>query len=150
MVYAIVSFANLAKVVGVSAEGDSEATESNSYLRPLEPLGSIVVLLSVPSQASSAVIKRAKMPAATGKSPRTRKKLAPGSSEIKLIVPLASSSLASLPYRPRLSLLRLAEPKGLRCLRSIASSANDLGDLDNDGSQVALTNRINSAEVASL
>lgn len=80
--------------VSVFVNGDLYATESSPEFRPQEPPGFAVAPLSVPGLAFFAVPKRVKKPAATRKSPPTRKKLAPGGSKINLMVPLALSSSA--------------------------------------------------------
>lgn len=72
---------------------------SNSGLCSLGPPGSATALLYVLYQASSAVTKCVKKPAATARSPRAKKQHAPESGKIKLAVPPASSSSA----RPAIS-----------------------------------------------
>lgn len=105
----------LTKLVGdviVPAESNLQAIESNLDLRPLRPFEFSIAPFRVLSQASSAVTKRAKKPAATSMSPLTRKKLAPGSGKIRFTVSLASCSLAwpAISFQSR-SLL-VDRPKG--------------------------------------
>lgn len=115
----------------------------------LEPPGSIVAFLSVPDRASYAITKRAKKPAARNMSHRTRKKLAPGDGKIKLMDPLASSRLAKPASSSQSKSPSVSRIKGARCLRS-TSPALCLGDVNDDGALIIISNRNESAGEASL
>lgn len=65
MVFASVPLTRSANDISVLVEGDLDATESNSDLRPLEPPRFAVSLLSVPDREFSAVSKRVMNPTAT-------------------------------------------------------------------------------------
>lgn len=96
MVCAKVSLDKSAEDVSLLAKSDLKANKANSDLRPLGPPRSAVAPLSVPDQGSSALTKRVKKPAFIGKSPCTQTNLEFGGGKIKLMVRLASFSLAKL------------------------------------------------------
>lgn len=84
----------MGKDISVPLEGDLKASSSISDLRLVKSSRFAVASLSVLHQAYPANTKRAKKPAATGKSPCSWKKLASDGDKIKLTVPLDSSSSA--------------------------------------------------------
>lgn len=79
-----VLYAKSARDISTPTKGDLEATAFNSDLIPIKTPWSAVAFLSLSSQASSAVAKRAKKSAATGKPPRSLKNLALDDGSIKL------------------------------------------------------------------
>lgn len=88
------SLTKVIEVVSAPDEGDLEATESNSDFRQLGQSWAALSPSSVSGMESSVTIKRSKKLSASGKSPRTRKKLAFRNRKIKLTIPLTSSRSA--------------------------------------------------------
>lgn len=140
VVCASVPLTRSAKDISVPAEDDQVAIESNSNLCSLWPLGSAVAPLSVPEQASYSVTRLAKKLVAASKLTRTRKKPAPGGSDIKLTVPLDSSSSGKPASSSQSRSSSASRPKGTRRLRQIASSAFCSGKVDDDGAMIVLSN----------
>lgn len=136
---------NRQKMLAFFVKGLLEATNFSPDFRSLRPPVSVFASLYVPDWASIAVSKRDKKLATTGKSLRTRNYLAPGDGKIKLSFSLLSFSsvMPAFSSHTRPSLVR--QPNGAGRLRSSVSSALHLGNMDEKGFLVVLSDRSNYA-----
>lgn len=88
-----------------------DASETSSYLRPLEPFGSVYDPSCVPGTVSPFATSCVKKPATSDNSPLTRRTFASGGGKTNFTVPLALPSSAKVFPLSKVGLLRIVNPK---------------------------------------